>query len=233
MVTGEFAMNHIFISLSCFTAFTLLATACDGGDFNDALDVDEPTAQAGDALELLPDPAPAANEVWIENIQSFGSGCPDPDSTEVELGHDQKSFIILFKGLRLDNPQDLPIKTTNCVTTVQLHVPAGWRATLSNTSTRGHATLDAGLRARQTTSYFIAGDPNGYTSEASLEGPMDRAYAFISTIPPEAVVWTGCGSSSIFAVDVSLVLNAIENPTGVGVIGNRVRMALQLDWQQC
>jgi hypothetical protein len=111
-------------------------------------------------------------------------------------------------------------------------------ASFSKIDTRGYVFLDEGLRARLTTSYFIAGDPNGDTAHQEFEGPYDDLYSFTDTIPPQSVVWTGCGVSSIFAADVSLVLNAVDNPTGLGIFNDttgdrRFRMALDLQTKKC
>jgi hypothetical protein len=249
------------ITLSGLAILAMSALACDPGELDDSPDVDEPAVLDDDmsdprglseTLEIgndevqpeapaLPgklDMLPSPNDVWIESVNAFGIGCPGPGSTQVDIASSKQSFIIIFKDMLLTNPGGAPIKTTNCVASVKLHIPGGWQVSVATINTRGYAFLESGMKARNTTNYFFAGDPVGYAAHTELQGPYDGLYTFTDQVPFQSVVWSPCGTSSIFAIDTSMVLNAISNPSGNGIFNNTTldgsfKKILHLQWQQC
>jgi hypothetical protein len=249
------------ISLSCLAMLAMSALACDPGEVDES-DVEERAALEDETFEPLnssealgvanidePEPEPLEvpgqlgvipnpNDVWIENVQAFGIGCPNQSSTQVDISSDRQSFIVIFRDMLLQNPGGPPIKTTNCVASVRLHIPSGYQVSVATINTRGYAFLEQGIRARNTTNYFFAGNPVGYAAHTQLQGYYDGLYTFTDQIPFESIVWSPCGTSSIFAIDTSMVLNAIANPSGYGIFNNttidgRFRKILHLQWKQC
>ena len=205
--------------------------------------VDTPvTPQLPDVLELphdlaaLPDP----NSVYIEGIVANGVGCPKdkPGSIVAQISADKKSFIVIFQDMLLSYPPGPPIKATNCVASVKLHVPGGWQVSVATVNTRGYGFLTEGVSARQTSNYFFAGDPVGYSAHSNLVGPYDDFYVFSDEVPFQSLVWSKCGTSAIFAINTSLLLNALANPWGFGIFNNTdidgtFRKEFQWQWKPC
>ncbi|PRP98624.1 DUF4360 domain-containing protein [Enhygromyxa salina] len=192
--------------------------------------------EPADQLAALPDP----NDVYIEGIIANGAGCPSnkPGSVVSQIATDQKSFILIFQDMLLENPPGPPIKTTNCLASVKLHVPNGWQVSVATVNTRGYAFLEKGLTARQTSNYFFAGDPIGFSAHTQLKGYYDDFYVFTDKVPFQSVVWSKCGASAIFAINTTLNLNAIKNKKGYGIfnttdVDGAFKKQLHWQWKKC
>lgn len=162
---------------------------------------------------------PNPNELYIQEIKTNGKGCPkeDPDSVEVVISDDKKSFIIIYRDMELHNPPGPKIKNLSCQAAVKLHVPGGYQVALATVSTRGYLYLDEKIKARQTSGYFFAGVPLGAYPHISVVGPYDDFYEFSDAIPFESLVWSACGTSALFGINTTLNLNANNNPNGEAV----------------
>ncbi|KIG11753.1 putative secreted protein [Enhygromyxa salina] len=198
--------------------------------------------QAPGPNNLVPDKVaqitPSPDDVYIEDIVASGVGCPLPGSAVAQISSDKKSFILIFKDMLLTNPPPPPIKTTNCVASVKLHVPSGWQVSVATVNTRGYAFLEKKIKARQTSNYFFAGQPVGFSAHSDLVGPFDDFYVFSDEVPFQSLVWSPCGTSSIFAINTSLQLNAIANPTGNGIFNNtsidgQFKKIFHWQWKKC
>jgi hypothetical protein len=249
----------MFVSLGCLAMLAISAPACgaDGVDSTPdeneraALDSEVRAAQTPSALEIVPESEPDAlelvqnpavlpspNDVWIESVKAFGVGCPDMDSAKADISPDRKSFIVIFKDMVLENPGGSPIKTTNCLASIALHIPGGWQVSVATINTRGYAFLEKGLKARNTTSYFFAGDPLEYKAHSELKGYFDDFYIFTDQVPFQSVVWSPCGTSALFEVNTTLTLNALANPGGFGIfnttnVDGRFEKIFHMQWKKC
>ncbi|KIG19664.1 putative secreted protein [Enhygromyxa salina] len=171
----------------------------------------------GDALERgEPNTQVGPNDVYIEEITTNGIGCPYPGSAVAVLSSDQKSFIVIFNDMLLQNPPPPPVKTTNCVAAVKLHVPKGFQVSVSTVNTKGYAFLEKGLKATQTSNYFLAGVPLGLTYQSVLQGYFDDFYNFTDVFG--VATWSKCGEAVLIGINTTLNLNAIKNPYGNGII---------------
>jgi hypothetical protein len=209
---------------------------------DDARDIDESQALVGDPVERLElgDGLSALppNDVYIEDIVAQGVGCPIPDSAVAQISSDKKSFILIFKDMLLTNPPGPVVKTTNCVASVKLHIPSGWQVSVATINTRGYAFLEKGVKARQTSNYFFAGQAVGFSANTDLKGYYDDFYVFSDQVPFQSLVWSPCGTSAIFAINTSLLLNAISKPKGIGIFNNtsidgQFRKVFHWQWQKC
>jgi len=191
-------------------------TGSDEADLGDveALDGEGITAE-GEALALAED-APTAEDVYIESITTGGGGCPNPGDVTTEISGDRKSFLMSFDKMNLDYPPPPKVKNLNCVAGIKLHVPQGFQVSLATVTTRGYAYLPHGGKARETSSYFFAGNPLSLNPHSELKGPYDDRYEFIDKVPFASLIWSRCGESSIFAVNTSINLNMIGAPNGTG-----------------
>ncbi|WAS92099.1 DUF4360 domain-containing protein [Nannocystis punicea] len=181
--------------------------------------------------------ASSLDEVYIEELDAFGPGCP-PGTFDYTIAEDRKSFILGFYDLRLENPSPdgKKVQYTNCLATVKLHIPEGLQVSVSTVNSRGYAFLDPGIRGRQTSKYFFAGEPTSVKAHTELSGPYDDDYDFTDEVP--FLTWSECGEQVIYVVDSSLQLNATGNPGGTALfnlnnIDGRFEMVFHLTWQEC
>jgi len=191
------------------------------------------TTEVQQALEL-PDPS----DVYIENIVASGSGCPTAESVLPVVSPDRKSFVLIFTQMQLINPPPPALKFKNCLATVRLHVPQGWQVSLATVNTRGFASLDWGIRARQSSSYFFAGNPQGAQYDSYLAGPYEDNYVFTDQIPISSTTWSACGRSEILVVDTRLFLDATHNRLGDALfnstnVDSAFRKVFHIEWRPC
>lgn len=210
---------------------------------------EEVTAEAAAALERDPANAPkvlqtpnsepqAPEDVYIEDIATGGPGCPDPSTVSVLIAANRKSFLVIFDEMVLEYPPKPLIKYTNCVAGVTLHIPNGVQFTLATVNTRGYAYLTQGLKAKQTSKYFFAGQPIGASFHTTLNGFFDGPYDFTDYVGISSVVWSPCGGSAIFAIDTSLNLNAVASQSGTGFFNTETldgafAKEFHWMWQEC
>jgi hypothetical protein len=181
---------------------------------------------------------PGPSDVYIQSISTGGVGCPDPSTVTAIISDDRTSFLVIFDEMVLEYPPGPKVKNTNCVAGVKLHIPNGWQFSVATVDTRGYAYLDPGMRARQTSQYFFAGNPLATVYHSSLLGYMDGNYSFTDAIPFTSIVWSPCGGSSIFAIDTQLNLNAIQSPNGLGYfnttsLDGKFKKEVHWQWAQC
>jgi hypothetical protein len=177
-------------------------------------------------------------DVFIESISTGGPGCPDPSTVTTVISADRTTFLVIYDQMILNNPPGPAIKNLNCVAGVKLHVPNGWQVSLATVDTRGYAYLSQGVKARQTSEYFFAGQPLGAAYHSLLTGFYDADYQFTDLIPFQSIVWSPCGASAIFAINTKLNLNAVSNPNGLAYFNTQTtdgkfEKILHWQWQQC
>jgi hypothetical protein len=177
----------------------------------DAESGDAPGApEVGSATQAI---GPNPSDVFILDIKNTGTGCPTPNDTATTIAEDRKSFIVAYNKLGLQIAPAPLVQNINCNSSINLHVPNGYQVSLASVTTRGYAFLPDKVRARETTSYFFAGNPITFSPHSLLVGPYDGDFQFDDTVPFSSVVWSACGASAIFAVNVALNLNAAQNPS--------------------
>lgn len=164
---------------------------------------------------LQPEPPP---ELLIESISFIGKGCPSADTVEIVLSEDKTKFAILYKDMELANPPGPDIKNLSCQTAAKLHVPAGYQVALSAVSTGGYANLADKVEARVMSSSYFAGVPIGSSPQVELAGPHDGLFELSDNIPADSLVWSPCGTSAVFGINTTLLLDTSANPKGGAIL---------------
>lgn len=213
-------------------------TGSDEADPGDVGALDgEGIAEESESLSLA-QPVPSAEDVYIESITTGGGGCPSPGDVSTTISEDRKSFLVIFDKMILEYPPGRRVQNLNCVAGVKLHVPQGFQVSLATVTTRGYAYLPSGGRARQTSSYFFAGDPLSLNPHSELKGPHDGLYEFTDKVPFSSLIWSGCGDSAIFAVNTSINLNMNGAPSGTGyfnaeTVDGKYKKLFHVQWRAC
>ncbi len=166
---------------------------------------------------LQPEPLP---ELLIESITFNGKGCPndDPNTVKIVISEDKTKFVIIYKDMELTNPPGPDVKNLSCQTAAKLQVPAGYQVALTAVTTRGYANLADKIEARVMSGSFFAGVPIGSSPQVELAGPHDDFFEFSDKIPADSLVWSACGTSAIFGLGTTLILNAGANPKGAAIV---------------
>lgn len=205
---------------------------------------DEDIAASADAIEGLrvpreipsPSAGPAPTDVFIEDINLGGTGCPSFGDASAVVSADRQSFLVIFNKMFLNYPPSPAFKYLNCVAGVRLRIPPGWQFSVATVNTRGFGFLTAGLQARQRSSYFFAGNPIATAWHSNLNGPYNDFYTFTDQIGFTS--WSKCGGTEVFAIDTSIYLNAIANPLGQGyfnteTVDGSFKKTFYWSWQPC
>jgi len=183
-------------------------------------------------------PPPSPDDVYIEHVTTGGVGCPDPSTVSTLISSDRRSFLVIFDRMLLEYPPSPFIKNINCVAGVTLHIPNGWQFSVATVTTRGYAYLSPGVRARQTSKYFFAGNPIASAYHSQLQGYYDGDYEFTDNVGFTSKTWSPCGGSAIFAIDTSLNLNALSNKSGNALfnaetLDGRFQKEIHWQWKKC
>jgi len=237
-------MNKTVIGSGIFVLVSTGILGCVAADPSDeeaapgtAAEADRVGA-ASSQLDVLVGSYPTPSDVYIDSITTGGPGCIDPGTVSTIISSDRTSFLVIFDDMVLNNPSGPSVKNINCAAGVKLHIPNGWQFSVATIDTRGYAYLPPGIRGRQTSQYFFAGNPLGTVYHSTLVGPYDDNYSFTDAVPFSSVVWSPCGGTAIFAVNTSLNLNAVANPKGTAILNTETldgsfRKIIHWQWQPC
>ena len=220
----------------------LLASGCI-----DLVSGDEEMAPSGrrvaeNAAPPAPPPArapagePAPPGVAIEKFMAGGSGCEDPESLTVAIDAEGTAFLVIFDRMTLSYPPGPQLQHVNCVASVKVAAPAGWRFSVADATTRGYAYLSHDQSAKIASKYFFAGSPPGGISMSTIEGPHDGDYRFTNETP--TVGWSKCGGQNILHLHTMLILNVVKNKADPAVLSGetadgRLAKSLAWKWERC
>lgn len=230
-----------------FVAFVALAIAgCSGEDLTGGDEPDQGGAVApddvsgeaavsSDASALVLD-EPSLSDVYIKEIRTGGSGCPDHDDVTTSIALDRKSFTVTFDKMQLDYPPPPPVKNLNCNASIILNIPSGLQVSIATVNTSGYAFIPRGGKARQISSYFFSGQQLRRDPHTDIVGPYDDTYLFTDEVP--FVSWTECRTQAIFNVNTQLNLNMLGARNGTAVfntqeVDGKFKKVFHLMWRYC
>ena len=167
-------------------------------------------AFAGVAMADSPD----ADEVYIKNLVTGGSGCPNGTVTE-SISDDRQAFTLIFDEFYAEVYDGKKMDTRFCQINLTLHVPSGWQYSLATFDYRGYAYLEEGAAATQRASYYFTGDGQTTTFQTAIEHDgydFDDIYQISDTIGMASVVWSPCGAERALNVKTQLQLTNKYHP---------------------
>ncbi|MDC0668081.1 DUF4360 domain-containing protein [Nannocystis radixulma] len=205
---------------------------------------DDPEADRAellDPLELVDNPDVSAadlNDVYVEDIEVFGPGCPQGTVTST-VASNRRSFLVSYSRMALAHPSPAggTLQSTSCALALKLHVPQGVQVSVATVVTRGYAYLDPGIRARQTSKYTFGG--TSIRVRRDLPADFDGHYDLSDQLPFWSQGWwSSCGGSAVFVIDSRLQLDAQANPAGEAFFNTvatdgRFNTRYQLRWRKC
>jgi hypothetical protein len=193
---------------------------------------------AGSAYATAPNPS----EVYIEDINYNGSGCPLGTVAE-NLATDGKAFTLTFAEYIAEAGPHLSFRDgrKNCQLTIDLHIPQGFQFSIGTFNYRGWVALDDGIRAAHTTSYYFQGQGRTGRFNEYIWGPNFDLYQFEEKVGLASLVWSPCGATRALNINTSInVFNFDKrnNPDAQGAIGTdsidgRIEQKFGLRWRRC
>ncbi|KAI9141045.1 hypothetical protein BKA69DRAFT_1076915 [Paraphysoderma sedebokerense] len=182
---------------------------------------------------LKPDPS----QVFIEQINYGGSGCPG-NSVAASFNDEKTVFTLLFeKFIANAGPTTSPGDAQkNCNLNIKVHLPKDYEYGISTFDYRGFIQLDAGVKAMQTNTYHFGKEK--LQRQMPFNGPLTEDYTVRDTCLDSEMVWSGCGGSRNMKVQTEMSVDNSANRNGQGLmttdsIDGKVKQVLGLKWRKC
>jgi len=172
------------------------------------------------------------DQLVIENLSWSGTGCP-PGSVEGSVSDDNLAFTLAFSEYAAQIPPRR-IDRKNCALVLDLAVPQGWSLTILKVNYVGFTQLEAGTRARQTSTYKWEGQPDLARLSTSWTGPIIvDPYNFTDTLGLEAVVWSRCGVNRNLIINTGISVSGREGLIATDTIDGELKETYGLSWRRC
>lgn len=150
----------------------------------------------------------------------------------------------------------------NCQINLDLAYPSGFQYSIFNTVYRGYVGIDAGVTARQQSTFYFSGGkslslPLLYTSTTpssspkltpstesaqsstgtNFTGPKSGDYSVTDSLALTSVVWSPCGASTALNINSQVRLTS-TNAQATGQITDdsidgKITFVVGVQWQQC
>ena len=185
---------------------------------------------------------PNPREVFIQDIDYNGSGCPLGTVAE-NISTDAKAFTLTFSDYIAEAGPGISVREgrRNCQVTLSLKVPQGWQYSLGTFDYRGYVFLDSGMQASHNTSYYFQG--SGFTGRFSsrMRGASERDYTFRDQFGLDSLVWSSCNATRALNINTSINVrnsNKRRYPDAEGLITNdsidgTIKHVFGLRWRRC
>ena len=147
-----------------------------------------------------------AAQVTLGQPEYGGTGCP-AGTAAVALSPDQTAVSILFDQYVVEAGGSKSFDRKNCNIAIPVQVPNGYSVSVFAIDYRGFYGLPRGARATLNVNYFLAGDGRGVRSSRTFNGPADSDYMTTDNLGLQAVVWSGCGASTILRANTTMLVN--------------------------
>lgn len=185
---------------------------------------------------------PNPREVYIQDINYNGSGCPLGTVAE-NVSPDAKAFTLTFSDYIAEAGPGVSIRDgrRNCQVTLSLKVPQGWQYSVGTFDYRGYVFLDRGMRASHNTSYYFQGQGNTGRFASQMSGEIDRDYTFSDSIELGSLVWSSCNASRALNINTAINVrntNKRRYPDAEGLITNdsidgEIKHVFGIRWRRC
>jgi hypothetical protein len=188
------------------------------------------------ALFLLSFGHAQAQDIKLGTPSYGGTGCP-AGSASVSLSPDRQSISMLFDQYVVEAGGQRTIDRKNCNIAIPVKVPQGYSVSVIAIDYRGFVSLPRGSRAQLSVDYFLAGQGRGVRTSKSFMGPTSDEYLKTDRLGLEAIVWTGCGASTILRANTSMLAqtNSRREQALATVDSADVNAGIiyQLQWRRC
>lgn len=190
-------------------------------------------AFAGSALASGPE------YVRVRSLSYAGTGCP-AGTVASNVSPDNQALTLLFDSYFAEVGPGLPLSAgrKNCQVVVSLDFPPGWSYTLATVDYRGFLSLDAGVTATQSSSYYFQGGFGTGTLSTTVAGPVARDYQIRDVLGLSAQVWSPCGANRALNINTQVRADNSRNRNGRGLITKdsidlTLKQIYGITWRRC
>lgn len=195
------------------------------------------------SASALPSPvasasSPAPTSVAINSIAYGGTGCPQ-GSLSYFLSTDHTTFTLIFDDYvaSIGPGTSVTDQRKNCQLDLDLVYPSGFQYSIFNTEYRGYVQLDAGVTARQQSTFYFSGQTAQTTTGTNFVGPKSTDYEIVDTLPLTSVVWSPCGALVPLNINSELRLNTTSKTAGGYItddsLDGKITFVVGVQWQTC
>lgn len=188
------------------------------------------------ALLCLVSATASAASLRLGNPSYGGTGCP-AGSASVSLSPDQQAISFLFDSYVVDAGFGRNFDRKNCNIAIPVQVPQGYSVSVFAIDYRGFAGIPRGGRAQLSVNYFLAGGGSGVRTSKTWVGPFNSDYLKTDNLQLNAIVWSGCGASTILRANTTMLVqsNSAGDQAMATVDSADVQAGLvyHLQWRRC
>lgn len=176
--------------------------------------------------------------VRVRSLQFAGSGCP-AGSVAGLVSPDVDFFSLSFDNYVAEIGPGIAFsqKRKNCQLALDFEVPQGWSFSLIDVEYRGYVALEAGVKAKQKSSYYFQGQLAQASLQTTIYGPAYEDYDIRDVLGVSALVWSPCGFRRALNINSQVLLDS-SNPYARGLIAlsdidGAVVHRFGLAWRRC
>jgi hypothetical protein len=162
---------------------------------------------SADPLVFPPDP------ITVFNRSENGSGCPAGSVNVVATPDGSTLEVTYSKFVASVDASTSPFDLKNCIITFGIHVPQGFRYTITTVDYRGYFALSPNVLATATARYFIAGDALTAVAKSNFVGNVNHedeggnAWQRRDVLQFGTLVWSPCGGEVISNINQEIKVN--------------------------
>lgn len=152
--------------------------------------------------------ATEADQVTFGEPVTGGSLCPAGTVSHTP-SPDNKSLSLIFDDASslAGGETDRSYTRDNCMVSIPVSVPDGFRVAVVGADWRGFKSLTCGADAEFSVEYFLAGQTVEPINHV-FEGPDDEDFTLQHSIKAEDLFWSGCGQDTNLRANVNTLLRS-------------------------
>jgi hypothetical protein len=209
------------LPLALLTA--LLATACTAA----------PEAPAPIAAHTAKAVAAPEGAGFIESVEYVGTGCSEKTAA-TGISPDKQAVTSIFSDfIASAGPGTAPEDATrNCLMTLHINVPEGWKYSLESVDHRGFVNLERDVAASRQSLYVIMGSLAQVTPPARWKGEVNDDYEQGDVGSGDPKVWSLCGRGQLLHIGTEIEVNN-GGRAGRGGLLTVDTIDTELQWETC
>jgi hypothetical protein len=145
------------------------------------------------SAEIIDDPVPPADQVFIDIVAVNGSGCA-PSGIALTLSPDSKALSVIYSDyVARVGVGASPVEfRRNCQLSLVIHAPDGYTYGVARAEFRGFASLAAGATALLRTDYNFQGHLAGMRQHP-FTGPFEDMWYVVDEPDIDVLIYQPCG----------------------------------------
>jgi hypothetical protein len=167
----------------------------------------------------------------IESVSYVGTGCGA--GTTHDISDDKQAITTIYSQFVASaGPSDDPANATkNCLTMMQIDVPAGWQYSIETAVDRGFVGIERDVTATRQSVYVISGNPVFVPPTARFKGEKNDEYEMIDVSADKPGAWSACGGGQALWIATQVEVKSANRQRGGQITVDSSDAELQ--WRRC